>query len=103
MQTIILLLAFLSVGKLGSFGAEYVDAIEPLVAVRAFKNGNMHLHFSQKVMLAINVEAGRLLGWLRTPEQAASEMNATKAEREIIDQVFGASLRIGQNFMLKLA
>ena len=75
---------------------------KPLVAVRAFKNGNMHLHFNPKVMLSINVEAGRLLGWLRTPEQAAREMNATKAEQEIIEQVFWASMRIGANSILKL-
>ena len=42
-------------------------------------------------------------GWLRTPEQAATEMNATKAEREIIEQVFGASMRIGASSILKLA
>lgn len=72
---------------------------KPLVAVRAFKNGNLHLHFSPIVMLAINVEAGRLLGWIRNPEQAAEEMKATKEE---INQVFGASLKIGQNYLLKI-
>lgn len=41
------------------------------------------------------------VGWLRSPEQAASEMNATKEEMKIIDQVFGSSLRIGKNYQLK--
>jgi hypothetical protein len=70
-----------------------------LLAVRAFKNKNMHLHWNSRVMLAINVEAGRLLGWIRTPEEAVREMAATKEEEEIIHQVFGSSLRIGSNLL----
>jgi hypothetical protein len=75
---------------------------KPLVAVRAYKNQNMHLQFNPRVMLAINVEAGRLLGWLRDPEQAVREFNASKEESEIIHQVFGSSFRIGQSSLLLL-
>lgn len=73
---------------------------KPLVSVRAFQNGNMHWQFNPKVILAINVEAGRLLGWLKDPVQAAEEMNATPEEAEQIKQVFSTSFRIGARDLL---
>jgi hypothetical protein len=73
-----------------------------LCAVRAFKNGNMHIHFAPKVALAINVEAGRLLGWIRTPAQAADEFEATDAETQDIESIFGSSYRLGMDAGLKL-
>jgi len=45
-----------------------------LVSVRAFQNGNLHLKFNSKFMLALNVEHGRLKGWLKTPAEAAEEL-----------------------------
>jgi hypothetical protein len=45
-----------------------------LFRVRAFGNGNMHFKFNQRFILALNVEHGRLKGWLKTPAEAAEEM-----------------------------
>lgn len=67
---------------------------QPLVAVRAFKNGNMHLHFNPKVMLAINVEAGRLLKWIRNPAEACEELQVTGEEAKQVAKMFGSSFRI---------
>lgn len=39
-----------------------------------YKNGNCHLRFRKDLMLALNVAAGRLFGWVTSPEQAADEM-----------------------------
>lgn len=76
---------------------------EPLISVRAFKNGNMHFHFNPKVMLAINVEAGRLLKWIRHPQEACEEMQVTGAEAEDVARMFGSSFRIGTDAgLLKL-
>lgn len=75
---------------------------EVLAAVRAFKNGNMHIHLNPKLALAMNVEAGRLLGWLRTPAQAAEEFGATDTEAQEIGDIFGSSFRIGADAGLKL-
>lgn len=66
----------------------------PLVAVRAFQNGNMHMHFNPKVMLAINVEAGRLLRWIRNPAEACAEMGVTGEEAKQVTTLFGSSYRI---------
>lgn len=76
---------------------------QPLVAVRAFKNGNMHLHFNPKVMLAINVEAGRLLKWIRNPAEACEEMQVTGEEAKQVVKMFGSSFKIGPDAgMLRL-
>lgn len=50
-------------------GAEAV-----LINVRAFQNGNLHLKFAKPLMLALNVEFGRLKGWIKSPAQAAEEI-----------------------------
>ncbi len=47
---------------------------ETLFDVRAFKNGNLHLRFNKRFMLALNVEFGRLKGWINTPAEAADEL-----------------------------
>lgn len=46
-----------------------------LMEVKAFQNGNLHIKFDQKFMLALNVEAGRLKGWIHNAQQAAEEMS----------------------------
>lgn len=50
-----------------------------LFDVRAFKNGNLHLRLAKSFILALNVEHGRLKGWLRTREEAAEELKDAKA------------------------
>lgn len=50
-----------------------------LFDVRAFKNGNLHIRLNQQFILALNVEYGRLKGWLRSGEQAADELKDEKA------------------------
>lgn len=52
---------------------------ELLFDARAFKNGNLHLRLNQKLILAMNVEHGRLKGWLRSPEEAVRELQDTEA------------------------
>lgn len=45
-----------------------------LMSVRAYMNGNFHIKFNQKFMLALNVEIGRLKGWIHNAQHAAQEM-----------------------------
>ena len=45
-----------------------------LTQIRAFKNGNIHFKFDQNFIKALNIEASRLLGWIKTPEEASEEM-----------------------------
>jgi len=54
---------------------------EILFDARAFKNGNLHLRLNQRFILALNVEHGRLRGWIRTGEEAAAELGDIEAVR----------------------
>lgn len=47
---------------------------EILFQTKAFQNGNMHFRFNQSAIKALNIEAGRLLKWVRTKEDVVDEM-----------------------------
>ena len=53
---------------------------ETAFEVKFFKNGNCHIKFRKDIMLALNVVAGRLLGWVTTPEQASEEMGESLSD-----------------------
>lgn len=53
-----------------------------LFQVKAHKNGNLHFRFMPEAIKALNVEAGRLLGWLRSPKEAARELGYTEDEAQ---------------------
>lgn len=65
-----------------------------LFQAKAFKNGNVHFRFMPDAIKALNVEAGRLLGWLRGPKDVEEELgySAPEAARFFgCMQVLGAS------------
>ena len=70
---------------------------EMLFDVRAFQNGNCHFRLHQELMLALNVEYGRLKGWLRNPQQAAVELDEPEAA-----QYFRSNLQLGHSDVLML-
>ncbi len=41
---------------------------------KAFMNGNMHFRIMPEAIKALNIEAGRLLGWLRGPQDVVTEL-----------------------------
>lgn len=51
-----------------------------LFEVKPFKNGNFHIKFSQKFMLKLNIELGRLNGWIHSKEQCAEEFGVDVSE-----------------------
>ena len=50
------------------------DAFESLMRVRAFQNWNLHVQFHPDFIHALNVQHGRLKGWLRDDAEAATEL-----------------------------
>lgn len=65
---------------------EWQDYVNPsgdiLVQVKAFKNGNVHWRFMPEAIKALNVEAGRLLGWIHTPADVVAELGYEPEEAE---------------------
>lgn len=63
-------------GQVEAFDARHPKTGEwiELFEVRAFENGNIHLRLHQDFALRLNVEYGRLKGWLRSGIEAANEL-----------------------------
>lgn len=47
-----------------------------LFKVRTFLNGNMHFQFMPRFIHALNIQHGKLKGWINTHEEAENEANA---------------------------
>lgn len=59
---------------------EYGDDRKPFMEVRAYKKGSIHIKFALEFSKAFNVEAGRILGWLRNAEEAGKELDIPTRE-----------------------
>ena len=66
-----------------------------LLEVKAFKNRNLHVRLNQSLALALNVEYGRLKGWLKSGQHAAEELQDTKAPAW-----FGANVQLATKNLL---
>lgn len=53
-----------------------------LFQVKAHMNGNLHFRFLPDAIKALNVEAGRLLGWLRNPGDVVKELGYSEEEAQ---------------------
>ncbi|MCG3705607.1 DUF4942 domain-containing protein [Aliarcobacter butzleri] len=51
-----------------------------LTTVVGHKNGNVHFQINQEFMKIFNLEAGRLKGWLKSPQEAAEELEISLEE-----------------------
>lgn len=75
---------------------------EILLDARAFKNGNLHLRVNKRLMLAINIQVGKLLGWLHSAEQAVRELEPDAEDVPFVADVFKLSNRIEPSKLLRL-
>ena len=41
---------------------------------------NLHIKFNQQLIKMLNVEFGRLKGWIKTPKEASEELNISEQE-----------------------
>lgn len=55
---------------------------EILFQVKAYMNGNLHFRFTPAAIRALNIEAGRLLKWVRSADEVVTEMGYTQEEAE---------------------
>jgi len=74
------------------------EGMKTLFTVRAFKNGNLHLMLANEFALALNVEHGRLKGWVNDPGEVVKEMPAVFKDdllsAEKAAAVFGSNHKI---------
>jgi hypothetical protein len=77
-------------GRAENFECTVAGKTMPLFEARAFLNGNMHLRLSQQFALSLNVEYGRLKGWLRNGAEASSELGDQAAAG-----YFGTQVQLG--------
>lgn len=68
-----------------------------LMNVKAYKNENLHIKFNKKLIQKLNVEFGRLKGWLKDKQQASEELNIP-----IKDIEFYGNIRLGGSDLLML-
>lgn len=64
-----------------------------LMTVKAFMNGNIHIKFNQDFIRTLNVEFGRLKGWLTNHIQASEELNMPVKQTE---RFFQSNYRLTQ-------
>lgn len=62
--------------------------------VKAYQNGNLHFRFNQTFIKMLNIEASRLLGWIKTPADVAAE---TDIDFEFAAKCFGANFQLANN------
>ena len=67
------------------------EKVESLYRVRAFFNRNLHLQFHPDFVHALNVQHGKLRGWLRDDADAADELEIS---RELAAQHFRPAFRL---------
>lgn len=65
----------------------------PLMEVKAFKNGNMHFKFSPEFMKALNIEAARLNKWIKSPQEATEEFDISEEDAM---KYFGTQFVLGR-------
>ena len=82
-------------GKQNDFYHKCADGTEEIFAsVKAYKNGNLHFKLHQEFMKKFNIEAGRLNGWIKSPEEAVSEIKGVTNREAFI--YYGKNLQLGK-------
>lgn len=72
---------------------------EILMQVKAFKNGNLHVKFNSDFMCKLNVEFGRLKGWVKSKQEAASELNIDINQ---VEEFFGSNIQLAPSNVMRL-
>lgn len=62
--------------------------------IRAYKNGNIHCKPNQEFIKQLNIEAARLNKWVKSPQEAAEELNISLAE---VTKYYSTNLKLEQS------
>jgi len=58
----------------------YTNDDNILFEFKYFKNNNVHFKLDQKLMMKLNIEAGKLRGWIKKPKDIVDEFNIKEEE-----------------------
>lgn len=86
----------------GSKNEIRLDNGDVLMDVKAFKNGNLHIRVSKRVMLAINVQVGKLLGWIHSADEAVQELQPDPEDVAFVAEAFAFNQRLAPSKLLRL-
>jgi len=70
-----------------------------LFECKAFKNGNLHIKFLPEFICKLNVEHGRLKGWLKSKTQASEELDLPL---DVVSSAFNSNYKVLTGTVLKL-
>lgn len=70
------------------------DKLYTLFEAKAFYNGNMHFKLNQKFIQRLNIEFGKLKGWLKHSDDAVNELNINK---ELAERSFNETMKLEIN------
>jgi len=91
-----------SVGNF-EFLAKYQDKEIKFLDFKLFKNGNGHFKFNQEFIKKFNVEASRILGWIKSPKEAAQEFQGgAKVNEQEAQAFYSKTFKIENNNQLLL-
>ena len=68
---------------------------------KKYKNGNLHLRINKEFMKAFNIEASRLLGWVKNKDDVKKEFDCSINDEDI-DKYFGSCKGISLNGINRL-
>jgi hypothetical protein len=85
--------------KSGSWQDFHMGDGEVLFQAKGFLNGNVHLRIFPAAIKALNIEAGRLLGWLHSVDDVVSELGYTAKEAKAF---FGTNRQLTGSSMKQL-
>lgn len=87
-----------SSGKAVKFMYRKDGVMKVLFEAKAFKNGNIHLKLNQDFICSMNVEYGRVKGWVKNKQDVVDEMGIPEEKAE---KMFKATSYIPLNSSLK--
>lgn len=70
-----------------------------LMSAKAFLNGNMHFKLNEAFICRLNVEFGRLKGWLKHSQDAVDEMGITL---QMASEAFGSNIQLSSSSAMLL-
>jgi len=67
---------------------------QPLMETKCYKNGNIHLKLNKEFIKKLNIEMGRLMGWVKSREEASEELDIPMEE---INKYYNCNKKLFKN------